>query len=96
MVLSGPPGPVIFTWRHWAEFTGTFRGRQGNGELIELYGLCRVIVNEELKIQKIEVSYQHHISTRKCVTLWHKCRMKLIFPLPPNGQTCEHIILYFI
>ena len=55
-VLSGPPGPVIFTWRHWAHFTGTFEGRTGNGELIEIYGLCRVIVNENLKIQKLEVS----------------------------------------
>ena len=55
-VLSGPPGPVIFTWRHWAEFTGTFQGRQGNGELIQIFGLCRVIVNEKLKIQKLEVS----------------------------------------
>ena len=66
-VLSGPPGPVIFTWRHWAQFTGTFRGRQGNGELIELYGLCRVIVNDDVKIQKIEVSCQHYIITRKSV-----------------------------
>ena len=54
-VLSGPPGPVIFTWRHWAEFNGTFQGRQGDGEMIEMYGLCRVLVNDKLKIQKIEV-----------------------------------------
>ena len=55
-MLSGPPGPVIFTWRHWAHFTGTFQGRTGSGELIEMYGLGRVIVNENLKIQKLEVS----------------------------------------
>lgn len=54
-VLSGPPGPVIFTWRHWAEFIGIFQGRQGKGELIEIFGLCRVIVNEKLKIQKLEI-----------------------------------------
>jgi hypothetical protein len=54
-VLSGPPGPILFTWRHWAHFNGNFQGREGNGELIELYGLCRVIVNEDLKIQKLEV-----------------------------------------
>ena len=54
-VLSGPPGPIIFTWRHWAEFNGTFRGRQGDGERIEMYGLCRVIVNKSLEIQKLEV-----------------------------------------
>ena len=55
-VLSGPPGPVIFTWRHWANFNGLFRGRQGSGELIEIYGLCRVVVNKDLKIQKLEVT----------------------------------------
>ena len=59
--MSGPPGPVIFTWRHWAEFSGTFQGRQGEGEMIELYGLCRVIVNENLKIQKLEVSWRRII-----------------------------------
>ena len=57
-VLSGPPGPVIFTWRHWAHFNGKFQGRQGSGELIEMYGLCRVIVNVDLKIQKLEVSFE--------------------------------------
>ena len=55
-VLSGPPGPVIFTWRHWANFNGTFLGRKGSGELIEIYGLCRVVVNKESKIQKLEVT----------------------------------------
>ena len=55
-VLSGPPGPVIFTWRHWANFNGKFQENQGQGDLIELYGLSRVIVNEDLKIQKVEVS----------------------------------------
>ena len=54
-VLSGPPGPVIFTWRHWAHFTIKFEGRTGHGELMEMYGLCRVIVNEDLKIQKLEL-----------------------------------------
>ena len=60
-VLSGPPGPVIFTWRHWAEFIGIFQGRQGKGELIEIFGLCRVIVNEKLKIQKLEVSSKYYM-----------------------------------
>ena len=57
-VLSGPPGPIIFTWRHWAEFTGTFQGRQGNGEKVDLYGACRVTVNENLQIQTLEVSVE--------------------------------------
>ena len=55
-LLGGPPGPFIFTWRHWAKFDGTFGGRQGSGEQIEIYGLCRVVVNKESKIQKLEVT----------------------------------------
>ena len=62
-MLSGPPGPVIFTWRHWAHFTGIFEGRQGDGELIEMYGLCRVIVDENLKIQKLEVTKIYYTKT---------------------------------
>ena len=55
-VFSGPPH-VMFTWRHWGEFTGQYRGHQGNGELIELYGMLRVTVNNDLKIQKIEAFF---------------------------------------
>lgn len=55
-IFSGPPN-VVFTWRHWGEFTGQFRGFQGNGELVELYGMLRVTVNSDLKIQKIEAYF---------------------------------------
>ena len=55
-VFSGPPN-VVFTWRHWGKFTGEYRGRQGNGELIEMYGMLRVTVSSELKIQKIEAYF---------------------------------------
>ncbi|CAB4029090.1 Hypothetical predicted protein [Paramuricea clavata] len=55
-VFSGPPN-VVFTWRHWGEFTGEYRGRPGNGELVELYGMLRVTVNSDLKIQKIEAYF---------------------------------------
>ena len=55
-VLSGPPN-VMCTWRHWGKFPGTFRGRQGTGEIIELFGVLRVTVNKDLKIQKIEAYY---------------------------------------
>lgn len=55
-VFSGPPN-VVFTWRHWGEFTGEYRGRSGHGELVELYGMLRVTVNSDLKIQKIEAYF---------------------------------------
>jgi len=53
-VLSGPPN-VVFTWRHWAKFTGQFKDRLGAGELVELFGLARITVNASLKIQAVEV-----------------------------------------
>jgi hypothetical protein len=55
-VLAGPPH-VVFSWRHWGVFKGEFLGRKGKGELVELYGMCRVTVNNSLKITKIEVFY---------------------------------------
>ena len=54
-VVSKPPDPVVFSWRHWAHFTGTFQGRVGTGQLIQMTGLCRVTVTEDLKIQNLEV-----------------------------------------
>ncbi len=55
-VFSGPPN-VVFTWRHWGEFTGQYCGLQGNGELMEMYGILRVTVNNDLKIKKIEAFF---------------------------------------
>ena len=34
-VIKGPP-VVMFTWRHWAHFTGTFRGVNGSGNKIQV------------------------------------------------------------
>eukprot|EP00088_Acartia_fossae_P023296 TRINITY_DN24345_c0_g1_i1.p1 TRINITY_DN24345_c0_g1~~TRINITY_DN24345_c0_g1_i1.p1 ORF type:complete len:269 (-),score=22.49 TRINITY_DN24345_c0_g1_i1:170-976(-) len=62
-VLSGPP-VVVFTWRHWANFSGTYTdpisgwSHVGENQLIELFGLARVKVNAELKIQDLEVFYK--------------------------------------
>jgi len=61
-LLSGPPN-VVFTWRHWAKFTGTFvdcRGEEypGTGEVVEMYGIVRAAVTEDLKIQKLDVYYK--------------------------------------
>ena len=55
-VLSGPPN-VIFTWRHWGNFVGKYQDRQGNNEVVEMYGMCRVTVDENLKICKIEAFF---------------------------------------
>jgi hypothetical protein len=55
-VYSGPP-KVTFTWRHWAHFTGTYEGNQGNGEFVEMYGFGTAVVNDKLQLQDVEIFY---------------------------------------
>jgi len=62
-VLSGPP-TVVFSWRHWAKFSGVYKcpasgvENQGTGELIELFGIARVEVDKDLKVCSIEIFYK--------------------------------------
>lgn len=56
-VLAGPP-KVVFTWRHWGIFNGTYRELQGDGQTYEMFGICEVVVNENLKVQSIQVFYK--------------------------------------
>jgi len=62
-VFSGPPF-IVFSWRHWAKFTGVYncpvRGEanEGKGQLVELFGLGRVEVDKDLKICSIEIFYK--------------------------------------
>ncbi len=48
---------TLGTRRHFGTFTGSFEGRQGHREVVEMFGLCRVVVNDDLKISKIEVFF---------------------------------------
>ena len=64
-VLSGPP-IVVFTWRHWGVLKGKFQENVGHEEHLEMYGLARVRVSEELKIQKIEVFFDPETFIKAC------------------------------
>lgn len=55
-VYSGPP-KVGFSWRHWANFTGTYEGNKGKGELVELFGFGTATVNENLQLCDVEIYY---------------------------------------
>lgn len=55
-MISGPPN-VAFTWRHWGTFGGDYSDVKATGEKIEMFGSCFVKVNEQLKVQSIEVYY---------------------------------------
>ena len=52
----GPPR-VAFSWRHWAHWTGPYKGRAPTGELLELRGMAVAEVDENLKIKSIDVHY---------------------------------------
>eukprot|EP00798_Chlamydomonas_sp_ICE-L_P001821 gene1821-33239_t len=56
-VFSGPPS-VAFSWRHWANFTGTYEGNQGSGELVEMFGFGIGKVNDKLQLVDIDIYYK--------------------------------------
>lgn len=60
-VLSGPP-TVTFKWRHFGEYTGEYTDRngvkhKGNGETINVIGMCIAKVNDSLLIESLDVYY---------------------------------------
>jgi hypothetical protein len=55
--MAGPPH-VAFTWRHWAEFSGAYKGNQGDGSTVELYGFCIATVNSSLKVEELQIFYK--------------------------------------
>jgi hypothetical protein len=56
-LFSGPP-KVGFSWRHWGKFEGSFKGNQGHGETLDMYGFGLVAVDANLKILSIEIFYR--------------------------------------
>ena len=64
--MLSPPPSVLFTWRHWGVLSGKFKGNQGHGEQLEMYGIAKCLVNENLKIQTIEVFYDPDNFIKAC------------------------------
>ncbi|ACK69987.1 conserved hypothetical protein [Gloeothece citriformis PCC 7424] len=52
-VVSGPPN-VVFKWRHWGTFKGSYKEFNPTGETIEIIGLSIAKVTEDLKIETVE------------------------------------------
>lgn len=64
-VFSGPPH-VTFTWRHFGTMTNEFKctGLSGipysvkpSNKMVEIFGMCKATVNDQLKIQDLQVFY---------------------------------------
>ncbi|CAE8584125.1 unnamed protein product, partial [Polarella glacialis] len=56
-VFSGPP-TVAFSWRHWAHFTGTYKGNKGEGQLVEMFGFATATVSDTLQLQEVNIYYK--------------------------------------
>ncbi|GFE70345.1 ester cyclase [Chroococcus sp. FPU101] len=52
-VVSAPPN-VVFKWRHWGTFKGSYKTYQPTGETIEIIGLSIAKVTDDLKIESVE------------------------------------------
>ncbi|KAL6515456.1 hypothetical protein OROHE_018490 [Orobanche hederae] len=55
-VYSGPP-VIAYKFRHWGYFEGSFKEYASTGDLVELFGISIVEMNEEKKIVKVEFFY---------------------------------------
>ncbi|GKV31033.1 hypothetical protein SLEP1_g39776 [Rubroshorea leprosula] len=52
-VYSGPP-VIVYKFRHWAYMEGPFKGHAPTGELVEVFGMSILHVDEDMKILKVE------------------------------------------
>eukprot|EP00438_Fugacium_kawagutii_P004821 Skav226388 [mRNA] locus=scaffold1631:52006:57687:+ [translate_table: standard] len=71
-VFSGPPN-VTFKWRHFGKMTGSFvdkhgKDHKGNGEMLNVIGLCIAKVSEDLKIESVDVYYNPNDLARALAT----------------------------
>ncbi|XXG60814.1 hypothetical protein AAC387_Pa04g2632 [Persea americana] len=57
-VYSGPP-TIVYKFRHWSFMEGPFKGHAPTGELVEFYGIGIFKVDESMKIEKVELFYDH-------------------------------------
>lgn len=55
-VLSPPP-VIAFKWRHWGRFEGNYKGVEGTGELVEIFGMSVARVDDDVKLVEVEHFY---------------------------------------
>ncbi|CAH1777818.1 unnamed protein product [Owenia fusiformis] len=80
-LFSGPPN-LVFTWRHWTNWTGKLGNREPTNEPIEMTGMAKVVVNDDVKIESIEVFYDPNPMMAKLLGLEEHGNKD--FPLPAD------------
>ncbi|KAJ9560361.1 hypothetical protein OSB04_005521 [Centaurea solstitialis] len=52
-VYSGPP-LIVYRFRHWGYMEGPFKGHPPTGEMVEMFGISTLQLDEQFKIVKVE------------------------------------------
>ncbi|KAF3442397.1 hypothetical protein FNV43_RR16313 [Rhamnella rubrinervis] len=55
-VYSGPP-LISYKFRHWGFFEGPYKGHAPTGELVQFFGLGTLKVDDNLKVEDVEIYY---------------------------------------
>nr|GEW90221.1 hypothetical protein [Tanacetum cinerariifolium] len=55
-VYSGPP-VIAYKFRHWGYMEGPFKGHPPTGELVEMFGVSTLELDENFKVVKVEFFY---------------------------------------
>ncbi|PWA49815.1 pathogen-related protein [Artemisia annua] len=55
-VYSGPP-IIVYKFRHWGYMEGEFKGQPPTGELVEMFGVSIMELDENFKVSKMEFFY---------------------------------------
>ncbi|KAL0362615.1 UNVERIFIED_CONTAM: Pathogen-related protein [Sesamum calycinum] len=55
-VYSGPP-VITFKFRHWGYFEGPFKGHAPTGEMVQLFGVVILKVDELMRAEEVEIYY---------------------------------------
>ena len=55
-VLTPPPA-ITFRWRHWGDFTGSYKGHAPTGERLEMFGISIARVDDDLRLTEVEHFY---------------------------------------
>ncbi|KAJ3701776.1 hypothetical protein LUZ61_005481 [Rhynchospora tenuis] len=55
-VYSGPP-VITFKFRHWGHMEGSFKGHAPTGQVVEMFGVAIVKVDDKLRAEDIEIFY---------------------------------------
>jgi len=63
-VFSGAPN-VTFKWRHWGNFSGSYKDYASTGETVEVVGMSIARVTEDLKIVSLEHFFDNNLFLEK-------------------------------